>query len=144
MRFALISVGVNIVAGVGLFFLMNGVAGIAAATALAAWLNVGQMAHALTSRGHYRPTGPAVTRLIRILCASAILGAVLWVASEMRDLYEPYCFGRKEIALVAAVGSGALIYVGLLFALGAITLSEIRRALSRAPKSLDTAPSDPI
>jgi putative peptidoglycan lipid II flippase len=144
MRFALISVAVNIVAGVGLFFLMNGVAGIAAATALAAWLNVGQMTHALTSRGHYRPTASAVARLIRIFCASAILGALLWVASELRDLYEPYLFGRKEIALVAAVGAGAVVYVGLLFALGAVTLTEIRGALRRGPKSPDAVPSDPI
>ena len=144
MRFALMSVAVNIVAGVGLFFLMNGVAGIAAATALAAWLNVAQMWRALTSRGHYRPTGPAVARLIRIFCASAILGALLWVASEMRDLYEPYCFGRKEVALVAAVGTGALVYIGLLFALGAVTFTEIRGALRRAPKSPDAVPGNPI
>ena len=144
MRFALMSVAVNIVAGVGLFFLMNGVAGIAAATALAAWLNVAQMWRALTSRGHYRPTGPAVARLIRIFCASAILGALLWVASEKRDLYEPYCFGRKEVALVAAVGTGALVYIGLLFALGAVTFTEIRGALRRAPKSPDAVPGNPI
>ena len=137
MRFALLSVGVNVVAGVALFFLMHGVAGIAAATALAAWLNVGQMLRALLQRGHYAPSAAAVSRLMRIMIASALLTGVLYVAAQTRALYEPFFFHRKEIAVVLAVGAGAVIYLILLFALRAVTLMEIRAALRRSPRSAD-------
>ena len=140
MRFALISVAVNTVGGVALFFLMHGVAGIAAATAFAAWLNVGQMMRALVGRGYYRPSTAAVTRLVRILMASLIMGALLALASATRPYYEPLLFHRKEVALVLAVVLGGTAYVGLLFSLGALTLTEIRSALRRSPKSADAIP----
>jgi len=133
MRYALLSVAVNIVAGVGLFFVM-GVAGIAAATALAAWINIAQMLRALLARGHYRPSPAAVARLGRIIAASVILGVILYAASETRRLYEPFLLHRKEIAMVVAVGIGGLIYPFLLFGLRAITLTEIKTALRRAPR----------
>jgi putative peptidoglycan lipid II flippase len=137
MRFALLSVGVNVVAGVALFFLMHGVAGIAAATALAAWLNVAQMLRALLRRGYYTPSAAAVSRLVRIMIASALLTGLLYLAGETRALYEPWLLHRKEIAVVLAVGVGAVVYLVLLFALRALTLQEIRAALRRAPRSAD-------
>ena len=73
MRFALISVAVNIVVGVALVYSI-GFQGIAAATAIAAWLNVGQMAFTLSRRGHYRPSARAWSRIVRILVASLVLG----------------------------------------------------------------------
>jgi len=144
MRFALLSVAVNVVAGVALFFVMHGVAGIAAATALAAWLNVLQMLRALVKRGHYRPTAVVVSRLVRIIAASAVLGVLLAVASATRPYYEPLLLHRKEIAVVVAVALGSVAYVGLLFGLRALTVAEIRQALKRAPKSADAIADDPI
>ncbi len=137
MRFALVSVAVNVVAGVALFFLMHGVAGIAAATALAAWLNVGQMLRALLQRGYYAPSAAAVSRLVRIMIASGLLTGLLYLAGETRSLYEPWLLHRKEIAVILAVGVGAVIYLVLLFALRALTLQEIRAALRRSPRSAD-------
>ncbi len=144
MRFALISVAVNTVGGVALFFLMHGVAGIAAATAFAAWLNVGQMMRALLARGYYRPSTAAVTRLMRIIVASLGLGVLLAVASATRAYYEPLLFHRKEVALVLAVLLGGVAYVGLLFGLRALTLTEIRSALRHSPKSADAAPDNSL
>ena len=148
MRYALLSVGVNIAAGVGLFFLM-GVAGIAAATALSAWINVGQMLRALVARGHYRPTTAAVARLARIIAGSVILGLLLYAASQTRRYYQPLLFHRKEIALAVTVMLGGLIYPVLLFGLRAITLTEIKAALRRAPRAskgetTDALPDNPI
>jgi putative peptidoglycan lipid II flippase len=137
MRFALVSVAVNVVAGVALFFMMHGVAGIAAATALAAWLNVGQMLRALLQRGYYAPSAAAVSRLVRIMVASGLLTGLLYLAGETRALYEPWLLHRKEIAVILAVGVGAVIYLALLFALRALTLQEIRAALRRSPRSAD-------
>lgn len=130
MRFALASVAVNIVMGVVLFHWV-GFQGIAAATAIAAWLNVIQMMWALSSKGLYRPSPQAVTRLAKLLAASAGMGVVLALASASRGLIEPLLFGAKEIALMVTVAAGALVYGGLLFGLKAVTPAEIRSAMRR-------------
>jgi putative peptidoglycan lipid II flippase len=134
MRFGLVSVAINIVAGVGLYFLM-GVAGIAAATALSAWVNVGQMVLALVQNGHYRPDRPAVLRLARIVAASVLMGIALALASHFRPQYEHLFLHRKEIALAAVVTLGGVLYVLLALGLRAVTLSEIRGALRRSPRA---------
>jgi putative peptidoglycan lipid II flippase len=133
MRFALISVGVNIAAGVALFFVI-GVPGIAAGTAIAAWVNVGQMAYALRKRGHYRFSASAISRLLRVLAASVVLGLVLVAAQHWRPVLEaPFhgMKGTKEITVLAVVTVGALLYPILLFALGGVTPAEIKGLLKR-------------
>jgi putative peptidoglycan lipid II flippase len=134
MRYALISVAVNIVAGVILFQFMS-ISGIAAATAIAAWLNVFQMVRALVSRGHYAPSAAAISRLGRILLASVALGVMLYGAQLLRPVYQPWLLHRKEIAMAAAVAVGGAAYLALLFGVRAVTLTEIRQSLRRSPKS---------
>jgi putative peptidoglycan lipid II flippase len=133
MRFALIAVVANIVFGVTLFQFI-GVEGIAAATAIAAWLNVGLMVITLERRGVYRPSVEAASRLSKLLVASTIMGLVMAGASYARPYYEPLLFHRKELALVAAAGLGVLIYALLLFGLRAITPAEIMGAFRRPPR----------
>jgi putative peptidoglycan lipid II flippase len=133
MRFSLVSVAVNVVFGVGLFFLV-GVPGIAAATAIAAWVNVGQMATALWKRGHYRPGPATVSRLTRVLAASVLLGLLLAAAQHWRPLLEaPFggMRGAKEITVLLVCGAGATLYPVLLFAFGGVTPAEARAALWR-------------
>ena len=77
----------------------------------------------------------AVSRLVRIMIASGLLTGLLYLAGETRSLYEPWLLHRKEIAVILAVGVGAVIYLVLLFALRALTLQEIRAALRRSPRS---------
>jgi putative peptidoglycan lipid II flippase len=79
MRFALISVAVNVILGIALFYVI-GVPGIAAATAVASWANVGQMAFTLGKRGDYWPSAKARGKLIRVLAASVALGLLLATA----------------------------------------------------------------
>lgn len=141
MRFALISVGTNIVLGVTLFWLI-GFQGIAAATAIAAWLNVAQMTLTLIRRGYYQPSSATVSRLLRLLSASMILGVFLGLASYFRTDLQPYLLGRKEIALVLAVGLGGLLYLVLLFGLKAVTVAEVRGALRRQPKPAGVESAD--
>jgi putative peptidoglycan lipid II flippase len=144
MRFALVAVAVNLVAGVGLFYVM-GVPGIAAATALAAWVNVAQMANALWRRGLYRPSPQAISRLIRILVATAVLGALLVAAQHYRPVLE-HPFGRrrfaglgaKEITVLAVTAAAALVYPVLLFVSGGVTPAELRALLRRPPKGGST------
>jgi putative peptidoglycan lipid II flippase len=139
MRFALISVAVNIVFGIVLFR-MVGVKGIAAATAIASWLNVGQMAFTLWRKGHYGPSGQTWSRVIRILLASLGMGLILAAASHWRPLIEAplealglrgRVIGAKEVALVLTVLVGGGLYFPLLFLFGGVKPSELKAALRR-------------
>ena len=155
MRFALISMAVNIVFGVILFRLM-GVSGIAAATALASWINVGQMAITLSRRGHYSPSLAAWSRLARILAATLVLAALLGAAGHWRSLIEaPFhvirwrgkSIGAKEIAITLTFIGALAVYPPLLFASGGLKLAEVKAALRRrvAPveEDLGNTPAGP-
>ena len=145
MRFAMISVAVNIIVGVTLVKLV-GFQGIAAATTIAAWLNVAQMALALSKRGDYRPAARAWSRVARILVSCLVLAGLLATAAHFRGAIEaPFkgfhlgrIVGPKEIAILLTVLGGAVLYPPLLFASGGLKLSEVRTAFRRRPaESLD-------
>ena len=112
-------------------------AGIAAATSAAAWVNVALLAGALWRRGHWRP-GPAVlSRVLRIGLASAVLGGLVAVAERYRPQIEaPIAavleHGAKEIALVAVTAVGGLAYLILLFVTRAVTVAEVKGLVRRA------------
>jgi putative peptidoglycan lipid II flippase len=139
MRYTLIAAGVNIAAGVTLFQLV-GVSGIAAATSLAAWVNVLLMLNTLHKRGLYEPSAKTISRLLRVLLASAVLGGLLALASHFRAVLEAPLhgfrlgpLGPKEFLIVTLSLLAAAIFPFLLFASGGITLTEIRTALRRRP-----------
>jgi putative peptidoglycan lipid II flippase len=140
MRFALLSVAVNIVLGVTLFHFM-GVEGIAAATATAAWLNVIMMGRTLVALGAYNPGAAALTRIAKILAASVFMAAVLGFASHYRGNIQNVV-GHKEVAVGLTVIWGGAMYIGLLFALAAVTPAEIKGAMKRSPKAKANS-SDP-
>ncbi len=142
MRFAMISVAVNIVLGITLVRTI-GFQGIAAATAVAAWLNLIQMALALARRGFYRPSPQAWSRLTRMLLAALVLAALLALAAHFRaQIQAPFAsfhlgrrlIGAKEVAILLTVSVAALLYPPLLMGFGGLKLSEIKAALRRQPK----------
>jgi putative peptidoglycan lipid II flippase len=152
MTFALISIGVNIAAGISLYRLV-GFWGIAAATSLASWLNVFMLAGTLARRGAYAPNPKAWSRISRSLAASIALGCGLGLASHYRlpiqhlfgGLHIGRAIGSKELALLLVVATGALAYPPLLLALGGVSRAEIRAALRRPPKVAgETAPSEDL
>jgi putative peptidoglycan lipid II flippase len=130
MRFAFVSVAVNIAGGVGLFHLV-GFQGIAAATSIAAWVNVGLMVATLARRGDYRVGSEALGRLVRILGATVVFGAGLALASHYRDDLRAALAGSKEVALLAVVAVAGGLYPLLLFGSRAITLTELKAAVRR-------------
>jgi putative peptidoglycan lipid II flippase len=134
MRFALISVAVNIVFGIGLFKLV-GFQGIAAATAIAAWINVIQMVTTLMRRGHYSPTPDTVTRLAKLLAASVALGVLMALAQALRPYYEHQIFHFKEVSVAVVSVLSLAAYAALLFAFHAVTPTEVRAALKRSQKA---------
>jgi putative peptidoglycan lipid II flippase len=132
MRFALISIAVNIGAGV-VFFHFFGIRGIAAATALASWINVAQSAWKLHRMDQYRPSAATWSRLGRIVAASLGMAALLATASFFRPEIQA-AVGRKEVAIILVAIAGAAVYPLLLFAFGGMTLTEIK-AMVRRPKA---------
>ena len=140
MKYALVSVAVNAVLAVALFNMGLGVAGIAAATSAAAWTNAGLLALTLWRRDHYRPGPSAVSRLIRVLIASIVLGVILFGAQWARPMIEaPIAsvleHGAKEIALIGVTGVGGLVYLILLFLTRAVTIGEVKGLIRRERKA---------
>lgn len=142
MVFALISVAVNAVLAIGLFYLGMRVSGIAAAVSASAWTNVVLLGATLWRRDHYRPSPRAVWRLGRIALASAGLAAVVGVASWARPMLQApvadllalagSTHGAKEITLLLVVASGGLAYVVLAFLTRAVTVAEVKGLVRRA------------
>jgi putative peptidoglycan lipid II flippase len=135
MRVALQQVVINVVLGVGLFYLL-GFQGIAAATSVASWISVVVMLRLLARQGHYHLSGHAMARLSRIGVASLGLGLTLLAASHWRPLIQsvlrPLSFGYAKELAVALVSASALpLYAALLFASGGVTPAELKGALRR-------------
>ena len=135
MRFALISMGLNIVLGAAFFFALRtagvaGFPGLAIATSLAAWANVILMIGALSRRGDYAPSPKATNRLIRIALVSAVLGVALYFCQANRAALEAV-LGSKEAAVALMILGGGTAYFIVLFLVGAVTISEVRAAFRR-------------
>lgn len=135
MRFALISMGINIALGAALFFGLRaagvpGFPGLAIATTVAAWGNVIMMIAALSRRGAYAPSAGASARLLRIALVSAALGAALYLGQANRSVLEA-ALGSKEVAIAALILGGGSGYFLLLFLSRAVTFAEVRGAFRR-------------
>jgi putative peptidoglycan lipid II flippase len=132
MKFAMVAVAVNIALGLVLYRVI-GFAGIAAATAVASWINVVMMAATLQVNGHYSPGWDTIVRIRKLIAASVLMGLVMGGLSWLRPHYQ-HLLLRKEIAVGAAVLVGAAIYLALLFALKAVSMADIRGALKKSPR----------
>lgn len=132
MRVSLISVGVNVVLGVALFYTV-GFWGIAAATSIAAWISVIQMWTALGRRGVYSPSATAIFKVGRVAAASLVLGGLLAVGAHFHAFLEAPLRGlpAKEIVVLALSAAGLALYPVLLFSFGGVTVAEAKALLRR-------------
>ena len=132
MRFAIISVAINIVASL-LLSRWYGHVGIAMATSLAAWANAILLAISLTRRGHYQMDGRLKSRLPRILVSGLLMGLLLllglWLLAE--NFTATASFISSLWGLVVLVLGGIASYFSLAHVSGAMTLAEMRAALKR-------------
>jgi putative peptidoglycan lipid II flippase len=128
-RFALVAMVVNAVLAVGLMPFIGFIAA-AIGTTLAGWAMVWQL-----WRGA-RHMGPAAQldarmrdRLWRILLASAVMGAVLWLGAwALGPLLES---GARVLALAVLLLAGIVVYFGFGALIGAFRMSDLRSALRR-------------
>lgn len=130
LRFAAISVAVNIVTSFALFWYM-GFVGIAIGTTAAAWVNTIQLGSRLWRRKEFVADTQLARRLPLMAMASAGMGVALWfAASALAPFFETNLLTGIG-ALFALIAGGALVYGFLCEVTGAARLGDLRRAFTR-------------
>jgi len=133
MIFAAISVVVNITLAIILFAHFS-VRGIVIAEISAGWVNAGLLFFTLLKRGHWQADAAAWRRLPRLITASVMMGAALYISTHIlwADLLGTASTSLTQLTVLALTGLIAgLFYLFLVLALGAMKLSEIRAALKK-------------
>ena len=131
MWFALASAITNI--GVSLYlFPTYGHVGIAIATSIAGWVNVVLLVFGLSRNGDFSLTRQTTIRLLKILFASAVMGAGLYLMQDtVWEMMANKGFILRFGIVMAAIGSSALVYFAILFASGALVLGEFKSSFSK-------------
>lgn len=130
VRIAMYSMLVNLVGNLTLIWPFGHV-GVAIATAAAAWVNLVWLYIALHRREHLQMDARLKARGIRIVAASAAMGAVLWL---LNPWFDPHMAGgtiERVVALILLCGAGGLVYAAATVLLGAVKLGELRREILR-------------
>jgi putative peptidoglycan lipid II flippase len=138
MRFTAWSFGVNTAGSIALFFLFPRLGlsphlGIAVATAVGAWLNVGLLWRGLVRRGHFKADRRLTVALPMIVLASLVMGlalvaGTLWLAPW---LAVGNALAVRGGALAALVAGGGAIYLGAALLTGALKVHMIGRLIGR-------------
>ena len=137
MIYAVAAVVFTIVVGAGLFFWLSrmgidGVLGLAVATSLSAWINVTLLAGTLMREDAWRPSPAFLSRLSRVLAASAVMAALLVAAGMGYDTLSRVLLA-KEIAVLIVCGAGGLVYAACIVLFRAVSVSELKTSLKREP-----------
>ncbi|BDI62021.1 murein biosynthesis integral membrane protein MurJ [Qipengyuania nanhaisediminis] len=102
-----------------------GVVGVAFASVVGAWINVGFLLTVLALRGHYRVPGVLLLRITRQAIAAAAMGAALFYTRDhLAGWFSAGLFERLG-ALLALVGAAVIVYFTIAFAIGAIDRQRI-------------------
>ncbi|HVI99038.1 MAG TPA: murein biosynthesis integral membrane protein MurJ [Sphingomonas sp.] len=130
VRYAMISIGVNIVGNLILIPTI-GTVGPPLATALASTINVAMLYRTLGARGHFAADRQLRRRLPRLALAAILMGVALYFGQE---LIAPFVHGsllRTLPALAVFVAAGIAIYALACFVTGAFRLADVKALLSR-------------
>jgi putative peptidoglycan lipid II flippase len=141
MRYATLSLTLNTVGSVALFFLFRKMGlmphlGIAVATTLGGWLNAGLLWTTLRKRGDFVADARLKRALPLIVSSSLIMGAALWlVAGVLQPWFGPaHGVLVRVAALGLLVGAGLAVYAGAALVLGAVDLRQLRGLLLRGSR----------
>ena len=131
MIYAGLSAVINI--GLGLYlFRSMGFQGLALATTVAAWSNVVCLTWILLKDESFAPDMRLLSRLPRIVLASALMAAALIVIATPMSGYLTGHFAKDFLVLDAVCGIGFVIYAAAAALLRAFNMSDIRDALKRS------------
>ncbi|MAJ92999.1 MAG: murein biosynthesis integral membrane protein MurJ [Rhodospirillaceae bacterium TMED63] len=108
--------------------------GIALATAISAWINVGLLLLVLRRRGQFRLDARLRRAIPRTLMAAAAMTVVVSLAREaLADFAASDVFARG-LTLAAVIAIGLAGFVGAAVLFGAARLSDIKRMLDRSSR----------
>ena len=130
VRYAIISVGVNIVLNLALIPQLQ-TSGPPLATAIASTVNVGMLYWTLRNRGHFKPDSQLRRRIPRLLLASLMMGAVLYVLAPVANPYLTRSLLVRVVALTILCGGGSLVYFAACFLTRAYVPEDLRVLLRR-------------
>ena len=132
VKLATIAMVANIAFNLALWPLGLAQVGIALATALSAWLNVGLLALTLRRRGYFRLDDRLRTKAPRIVLASALMAAAVGAAGWWLEPVMAAAGQATRAGLAAAlVGAGIVLFAALAQVTGAARLGEIKAMLKR-------------
>jgi putative peptidoglycan lipid II flippase len=131
MIYAGISVVVNILGSLALFFIVGHV-GIAIATTAAGWVNAALLAGTLLRRGDFHFDGPFKSHIGPIALSSAVMGLALWGMTLFLEPYFAPAMGTiiQSIALAFLVGSGLGVYLMAVHLSGAAHVPTLLRRVT--------------
>lgn len=135
---AALSVGFNVAAALTLIFGFGlGVAGIATATGLAGWLQIGLMWRVLQRRRHLHFDDRFRFVMPRVVLASLLMTLVVVVCSYGLHDYFLTSGIKRLVALAALVGLGGLSYLAVILGSRALSLQDIKSYFRKTPKPVE-------
>jgi putative peptidoglycan lipid II flippase len=126
--------GVVLLANVALNFLLIppfGIAGLAAAIAIASWLNCVILYVILHRRGHFRVEAWLASRIVRQIVAGALMVAALVAVRMLLGGWFTGGVGRRMVGVGAIVGVGLAVYFPAAWLLGGMDKEALKTLLRR-------------
>jgi putative peptidoglycan lipid II flippase len=108
-----------------------GIAGLAAAIAVASWLNCVILYVILHRRGHFRVEAWLASRVARQLVAAAAMVAVLLAVRVVMADWFTGSVGKRMIGVMVIVGAGLGVYFPLVWVLGGVDKQAFKSLLRR-------------
>jgi putative peptidoglycan lipid II flippase len=130
VRYAIISIGVNIVGNI-LLIPTIGINGPPLATAISSTVNVAMLYMTLRRRGHFAPDAQLRRRIPRLLLAALVMGAALFLLGSYADPYLTRGFLIRVAALAVLCSGGAIVYFLASFATGAFAPADLKQLVRR-------------
>ena len=130
VRIAMSVLGLGVLANFLLIKVM-GIYALATVTSASAWINFALLFGILYWRGHFRMPGWLVGRVARQFLAAAAMGAALFAIKLTLGGMFFGSIGERILGLGALVGTGAIVYFAVAWAIGGIDREAIMILLRR-------------
>ncbi|MBB5353496.1 putative peptidoglycan lipid II flippase [Haloferula luteola] len=133
LKLALITVSVDVTCAVGLYFVFRqwgiGHFGVALATSIASWVNVGLLARGL--RGFLQVDAQLLGRLLRTFISAALMGALLWFGTQWLAGWFAGGEWQRLTATAIVVTLGGILYAVLTLVTRATSIAELKAGFRR-------------
>ena len=130
MRFAMISIAVNLVLNLALIVPLKHM-GPPLATALASTVNVWMLYHTLKKRRHFEADARLKRRIPRLALAAILMGVALFFIAPLLDPYMTGSIFRRAGGLIALCAAGGAVYAIACFVTGGFVLDDLKLMVRR-------------